>query len=853
MKQNHEWGDGIVLAVASLLYGRCIEVVDADVDNCNAKLVVLGTDYSDNSMPSIRLGFRSSTAHYVSIREQIDVTKGFPSLVRVTEPSAAPTEAQTDINVQSDCMKNASSGIAPPKSAATTPETAPLIHFDRTLHSDCIKNVTTVKGQRSRVICTICVGFPDVVRRFYAKGPLPLICTTGAESRSDSILNHLNSEHHKQCVIASKMKLMSTEQKLTTIPLLKKISQQNVELANKVGGLIISVYNDAKNLSLSAFSWPSRLVASQIATQYNCNEPFVPYKPASFDLQYVNPASHRELLHAIVQSHLPTFRQYVESSIAVSFRCDASMDRTQKDNEFQLVKVVDKAGQENTRFVGLTEVIEPGASGHFKALREGANVTVGWKTLLQKMSHISTDGENKNVGAHKGLWKLIADERHQLNLDKFPLLKSVCAVHSSALAYKDLCRSVPEVPALISTLSGLSTFFHTSARKTTELHQVAEDNNLTIRRFPRFFEVRWSEFTSSLINSVLVSWRALMVYFNTSKQNSKTSVSDSSRFQKFLTNLDNIKLMCFLADLLYLLKIFQKKLQSDNFCIVDLKPQLGVFQNKLENLDETMMLGGWEEVFAKDVKLVDGKSILFDVHLWSQQRRRQTANLFVSDKRDFVAIRHDSLLTLRNFMSSRLSFDDHFDSCINSMFSFVKFTATDDDIRNVHQSMSPDVDLADLADAYKDAQFLSQSQSSPQSAGQSLTKTRQLLTTLCQSSNSNTQENVSPLVLTLSRILVCKPHSADCERIISAYNRLKSNSRSSLDQDTIIDYLYVLTNMPALDQFDPRPAVLYWLTDKNRRQRHTPKASQQDWFRTVFSDFECDELPSNIGSQAKKF
>ena len=300
--------------------------------------------------------------------------------------------------------------------------------------------------------------------------------------------------------------------------------------------------------------------------------------------------------------------------------------------------------------------------------------------------------------------------------------------------------------------------------------------------------------------------------------------------------------MCFLADLLYLLKNFQKKLQSDNFCIVDLKPQLGVFLNKLENLDETMMLGGWEEVFAKDVKLVDGESILFDVHLWSHQRRRQTANLFVSDKRDFVAIRHDSLLTLRNFMCSRLSFDDHLDSCISSMFSFVNFTATDDDIRNVHQSISPDVDLADLADAYKDAQFLSQSQSSLQSAGQSLTTTRQLLTTLCQSSNSNTQEKVSPLVLTLSRILVCKPHSADCERIISAYNRLKSNSRSSLDQDTIIDYLYVLMNMPALDQFDPRPAVLYWLTDKNRRRRrrHTPKASQQDWFRTVFSDFECD-------------
>ena len=89
-----------------------------------------------------------------------------------------------------------------------------------------------------------------------------------------------------------------------------------------------------------------------------------------------------------------------------------------------------------------------------------------------------------------------------------------------------------------------------------------------------------------------------------------------------------------------------------------------------------------------------------------------------------------------------------------------------------------------------------------------------------------TDVSVSAVALTLSIVLVSKPHSADCERLISAYNRLKSSTRSSLERDTVSDYLYAHMNMPPLAQFDPRPAVCNWLTDRTRRQKDTPRASQ---------------------------
>ena len=67
---------------------------------------------------------------------------------------------------------------------------------------------------------------------------------------------------------------------------------------------------------------------------------------------------------------------------------------------------------------------------------------------------MTTDGENIKAGQHHGLWKLIEAERIAQGLD-FPMLKSVCAVHSSALAYKDRCREVSEADAIIRKISGI--------------------------------------------------------------------------------------------------------------------------------------------------------------------------------------------------------------------------------------------------------------------------------------------------------------------------------------------------------------------------------------------------------------
>ena len=78
------------------------------------------------------------------------------------------------------------------------------------------------------------------------------------------------------------------------------------------------MYNDAKSSSLSAYSWPSRIVAGELASRFDYNKPFENYTASSFDLQYVHLGFHRELLTSIVQSHLSTFRAEIQQCLAAS-------------------------------------------------------------------------------------------------------------------------------------------------------------------------------------------------------------------------------------------------------------------------------------------------------------------------------------------------------------------------------------------------------------------------------------------------------------------------------------------------------------------------------------------------------
>ena len=109
-----------------------------------------------------------------------------------------------------------------------------------------------------------------------------------------------------------------------------------------------------------------------------------------------------------------------------------------------------------------------------------------------------------------------------------------------------------------------------------------------MRRFPKHFQVRWAEFTAAFLDAILCSWQALI------KFNVEQCVAEGKKFLKLLTNKDNLLLMYFVADLLFLIKMFQKKLQSDSLTIVDIEPEAEKFRERVNKLSTGSLLEGWE-------------------------------------------------------------------------------------------------------------------------------------------------------------------------------------------------------------------------------------------------------------------
>lgn len=151
----------------------------------------------------------------------------------------------------------------------------------------------------------------------------------------------------------------------------------------------------------------------------------------------------------------------------------------QLHNHHVMANIVDEKGKNKLLFLGFEETEGRGSEAHVTALRKSVERVMPWKELFPRVTSIVTDGENMNTGEHKGIWKLLTDERVASG-ETLPLLKIWCAVHRINLAWKDITKNVQEVSSLIQAASGLCAFYHSSEQRTKGLTMVASEKNLEV-------------------------------------------------------------------------------------------------------------------------------------------------------------------------------------------------------------------------------------------------------------------------------------------------------------------------------------------------------------------------------------
>ena len=227
-------------------------------------------------------------------------------------------------------------------------------------------------------------------------------------------------------------------------------------------------------------------------------------------------------------------------------------------------------------------------------------------------------------------------------------------------------------------------------------------------------------------------------------------------------------------------------------------------------------------MFLTSLQHVDGQCEFLGKEL-NVKDRRGGHNRYVSDKRNVDAVRSEVIQSIINFLNDRLDEDSLESTAALSPLKKLDPSATNDQLKACYNAICPDLSLLDFVSEYRDAADI-----------EDLKKlnTQSLLRALAS------EKKCSTLTTAIARVVAAKPHSADVERLISTYNKLKTSDRASLSSETIRNYLHVSENMGDLESFDPSQAALDWLTSKNRRARHPEKAKQQGWFIGVFTEAE---------------
>lgn len=276
------------------------------------------------------------------------------------------------------------------------------------------------------VRCKVCVSMPNIVKLNSDNHKMaPMTTSEGCRYRKRYVSEHFQSKYHKVCRMTVNIPI-DTNAKNTIDFHVKKVDEK---MFSHVSKILFEIYVDSKKLTSSAHSWPARFVGSEAGRSFNYNDINAPTVDPSLNLQYINKVSHLDFLSMIVESDKSTFQTKLEKSIAASIRVDGSVDRSQIDKIYIMLKIIAADGAKELLFLGISEQTARGAKGLFEAVKQGMIDNIGeemYVVVMKKISSICTDGTNVNSGEKGGLWAFFEKEIRRVG-STLPLMKIWCS------------------------------------------------------------------------------------------------------------------------------------------------------------------------------------------------------------------------------------------------------------------------------------------------------------------------------------------------------------------------------------------------------------------------------------------
>ena len=245
-------------------------------------------------------------------------------------------------------------------------------------------------------------------------------------------------------------------------------------------------------------------------------------------------------------------------------------------------------------------------------------------------------------------------------------------------------------------------------------------------------------------------------------------------------------------DVCTIFKELQKKFQKSQLIILDVMTARETALRELHLMEEGPIAGGMEEKHVI-------KGVEDDIS---------------RNSRSHLAIRSEILLSAINFLGQRLEIEN--DGTIAILTKILKASSTKEII---------DVSRQFVCDIFGDSKLREFTSDACKSFGE-IERIKNIDSDQSHDSGTALSLRLRKMIQVsqglfkklLASFFAVTPHSMGTERVVSHYNRVKTEDRTSLRLETINNILHISLNGKGTVFFDPREAVAEFLKRKERRQ-----------------------------------
>lgn len=277
-----------------------------------------------------------------------------------TTPAIAKSEkTDSDKNPSNLQHLGQSEVLSPNKSIASTSSSVKPVELYRGYPYDikeiqrregsdilCVYQDRQTNRSRHMVKCLMCNKYEEEAKKHSKNNYVYIAHGVRCDSKEklERIIDHLLGNAHKASCERKSLEEKWEKQSSNHpwINVIKNINQKDIDSLIK---MFYHIYNDAKVLTLSANSYPSRslteMAAQNLINSINSDgfdTEFTPFEPSINQLHYQSPQMYKKMLTYIGDAEMLKLKEEIESCLCLSVQQDGSVDKKQRDNKYVTIR-----------------------------------------------------------------------------------------------------------------------------------------------------------------------------------------------------------------------------------------------------------------------------------------------------------------------------------------------------------------------------------------------------------------------------------------------------------------------------------------------------------------------------------